>query len=151
MEPPVSFSENIYLGVKQMDVELPKDHIEKRKEFVQTVVSTAEGSPESNESTKRGEESVSNPSSNRAVGKPPRDSRDTPQIRAWQYSMKGHAEQCVERYLDLADKDINSLKTVSTPCIDDHMFSPEDFTSKGEAASVAARIVLKALYLARTN
>ena len=65
--------------------------------------------------------------------------------------MTGHAEQCVERYLELADKDLDSLKTVATPCIDDHMFAPEDFTSKGEAASVAARIVLKALYLARTN
>ena len=64
--------------------------------------------------------------------------------------MTGHAEQCVERYLELADKDINSLKTVATPCIDDRMFAPEDFVSKGETASVAARIVLKALYLART-
>ena len=140
-----------YLGVKQMDVELPKDHIEKRGEFVRTVLATAESSPESTESTKRGEESVSNPSSLRAERKPPRDRQPIPAIRAWQYSMKGHAEQCVERYLDLANTDIDSLKTVSTPCIDDHMFSPEDFTSKGEAASVAARIVLKALYLARTN
>ena len=61
--------------------------------------------------------------------------------------MSGHAEQCVERYLELADKSLESLKTVSTPCIDDHLLAPEDFTSKGEAADVAARIVLKALYL----
>ena len=43
LEPPVPFSENIYLGVKQVDVEIPKAHIEKRKEFVQTVLTTAEG------------------------------------------------------------------------------------------------------------
>ena len=65
--------------------------------------------------------------------------------------MQGHAEQCVDRYLELTGKDIGSLKTVSTPCIDDHLLSPEDFNEKGEVAEVASRIVLKALYLARTN
>ena len=54
LEPPVPFSENIYLGVKQMDVEVPQAHLEKRKEFVQTVLSTAESSSESDESNKRG-------------------------------------------------------------------------------------------------
>ena len=107
-----------------MNADLPKDHIEKRREFVQTVLATAESSPESTESTKRGEESVSNPNfnradgkpprANRADGKPPRDRQSIPEIRAWQYSMKGHAEQCVERYLDLANTDIDSLKTVYT-------------------------------------
>ena len=72
-------------------------------------------------------------------------------VKAWQYSMSGHAEQCVERYLWLTGKTIESLKPVATPCIDDHLFAPEDFESKGEVADVAARIVLKALYLARTN
>ena len=72
-------------------------------------------------------------------------------IQAWQYSMQGHAEQCVDRYLELTGKDIGSLKTVSTPRIDDHLLSPEDFEEKGEVAEVASRIVLKALYLARTN
>ena len=65
--------------------------------------------------------------------------------------MKGHAEQSVERYLELANKDVKSLKQVSTPCIDDHMLSPDDFTAKGELSSVCARIVLKCLYMARLN
>ena len=114
LELPVSFSENIYLGVKQKDVDLPKDHLEKRKEFVQTVLSTAESLADSTEYTKRGEESVSNSSSNRAM-RQLSQSRASPHIRAWQYSMEGHAEQCVERYLDLAEKDINILKTVWHP------------------------------------
>ena len=63
LEPPVPFSENIYLGVKQMDVEIPAAHIDKRKDFVQTVLSTAESSSESDESNKRGEDTVSNSSS----------------------------------------------------------------------------------------
>ena len=65
--------------------------------------------------------------------------------------MVGHAEQCVERYLELTGKNVESLKPVATPCIDDHMFSQEELSKQGEVADMAARIVLKALYLARTN
>ena len=75
----------------------------------------------------------------------------SPSIKAWQYSMVGHAEQCVDKYLELTGKSIEVLKPAATPNIDDHMFTKEDFSNKGEVADVAARIVLKALYLARTN
>ena len=51
-------------------------------------------------------------------------------VKAWQYSMSGHAEQCVERYLELSGKSESSLKQVATPCLDDHMFSPEEFIAK---------------------
>ena len=54
LEPPVPFSENIHLGVKQVDVEDPKAHIEKRKEFVQTVLTTASGLLDPNISNKWG-------------------------------------------------------------------------------------------------
>ena len=63
--------------------------------------------------------------------------------------MEGHAMQCVERYLELACKDINGLKPVSTPCLDDHNFTDAEFESKGELASVCSKIVLKCLWLAR--
>ena len=62
--------------------------------------------------------------------------------------MIGHAEQCVERYRELANCKQEQLKQVATPCIDDHNFSTEDFTQKGVLSSQAARIVLKCLYLA---
>ena len=65
--------------------------------------------------------------------------------QAWHYDMRGHAEQCVERYLELAGKTVESLKLVNTPCIDDHMIPPNDMIAKGELSPVAARIVLKAL------
>jgi hypothetical protein len=63
--------------------------------------------------------------------------------------MIGHAQQSVERYCELAKTTVASLKKVTTPCMDDHLIPPEDFVSKGELSPVAARIVLKALYLAR--
>ena len=65
--------------------------------------------------------------------------------------MKGHAEQCVEKYLELANKHESTLKAVETPCIDDHQIPPEDFETKGVLSPLAARIVLKALSLARVN
>ena len=48
-------------------------------------------------------------------------------IRAWEYQMHGSAKKCVERYLELAKIKIEQLKPVTTPCIDDHMISAEDF------------------------
>ena len=55
----------------------------------------------------------------------------------------------MERYIELANKPIESLTNVQTPCIDDHQFGPDDLIEQGELAEVAAKIVLKALYLAR--
>ena len=63
--------------------------------------------------------------------------------------MTGHIEQTVERYLELSGKEESELKPVETPCLDDHMFPPEDFQTKGKLSPFAARIVLKALYAAR--
>ena len=57
--------------------------------------------------------------------------------------------KCVEKYCQLANLKIENLKSVETPCMDDHQFNPEDFESKGELGGIAARVVLKALYVAR--
>ena len=70
-------------------------------------------------------------------------------IRAWEYQMHGSAEKCVERYLELAGMTSDQLKTVTTPCIDDHLISAEDFETKGQLAPHASKAVLKCLYLAR--
>ena len=41
-------------------------------------------------------------------------------VKAYQYVMTGHGEQCVERYLELSGNSVDSLNQVATPCIDDH-------------------------------
>jgi hypothetical protein len=79
-----------------------------------------------------------------------KEAREVP-VRAYQYRMEGHAQQCVDRYLELSGKDVSSLKMVATPCIDDGLIAPEDHTDVGNLGPVASRIVLKALYLARMN
>ena len=70
-------------------------------------------------------------------------------INAYEHRMCGSAAGCVDRYLELAKVNICTLKRVGTPCLDDHLFSPEDLTNKGELNHVASKIVLKCLYLAR--
>ena len=65
------------------------------------------------------------------------------------YEMHGFMEQCVERYLELAGTTVDKLKPVATPGVDDHSFSPEDWTESGKLAPIAARVIMKVLYGAR--
>ena len=71
------------------------------------------------------------------------------EISSYSYEMFGHCHQTVDKYLELSGKPRESFKTkAATPCIDDHLIPPEEFEVKGVLAQ-AARIVLKALYVAR--
>ena len=70
-------------------------------------------------------------------------------ISSWSYDMEGHANKCVERYCELADKTTQQLHKVSTPCIDDHHFKEEELKSAEELSKVCSQMVLKCLYLAR--
>ena len=55
----------------------------------------------------------------------------------------------VERYVDLANVSIESLKPVATPGLDDHSCTPDDWTTAGNLAPIAARVIMKILYAAR--
>ena len=48
------------------------------------------------------------------------------------YDIRGHAETCVERYCESAKKDVSSLQSSATLCVEDHLSPPEDFELKGE-------------------
>ena len=68
---------------------------------------------------------------------------------SWSCVMEGHAEKCVERYCELANRTTRQLHKVSTPCIDDHHFKEEELKSVGELSKVCSQIVQKCFYLAR--
>ena len=74
----------------------------------------------------------------KAPGKP-----DTNTIFSWSFDMEGHAKKCVERYCELANKTIEQLYKVATPCMDDHHFGDEE--------NVCSQIVLKCVALARVG
>ena len=68
---------------------------------------------------------------------------------AWSYDMEGDARKCVERYCELANKKVEQLCKVSSPCLDDPQFKQEELESVGELSEVCSQTVLKCLYLAR--
>ena len=72
-------------------------------------------------------------------------------VRGYAYDMSGHTSASVDRYLELSGKSRSSLKPVSTPCLDDHQLMPEDDINRGQLKEASAKIVLKALYVARMN
>ena len=160
LEPPVPMNGNVYLGCTQKDMEPPEKEVQEKSELFDRLLSgKSTGKPvqglsddEPTRPTERGvgDTSKSNKSSKKknknpkvAVGK------KNAAVRGYHYDMQGHAQQCVERYLELSGKSLSSLKPVATPCIDEHQIPAEDFEKKGELTAEAARIVLKALYLAR--
>ena len=78
-----------------------------------------------------------------------RDGKIQAQTVAWSYHMEGHAQKCVERYCRLANKKVEQLYKVSSPCLDDHQFKLEELESVGELSELCSQIALKCLYLAR--
>ena len=62
-------------------------------------------------------------------------------ISSWSYDMEGHAKKCEDRYCELANKTIQQLYKVSTPCIDDHHFKEEELKSVGELSKVCSQFV----------
>ena len=70
-------------------------------------------------------------------------------MAAWSYDMEGHAQKCVERYCELANKKTEQFCKVSNHCLDDHHFKKEDLESVGELSEVCSQIALTCLYLAR--
>ena len=57
--------------------------------------------------------------------------------------------KCVERYRELANKTVEHLHQVSTPCLDDHHLKEEEFEMVGGISKVCSQSVLKCLHLAR--
>ena len=45
---------------------------------------------------------------------------------AWSYDMEGHAWKCVERCCQLANKKVEQLYKVPSPCLDNHRFKKEE-------------------------
>ena len=137
LDPPVKFDQSVYLGCEQRDVTIPQQLVEEKCQFIESILSKekwahAPAPLRFNTKTNSSKPCV-----------------DMSTVRGFEYRMIGHAQQSVERYCELAKTTVASPKKVTTPCIDDHLIPPEDFIAKGELSPVAARIVLKALYLAR--
>ena len=65
------------------------------------------------------------------------------EVNAWSHEMEGHARNCVERYCELANMNVEQLYKVFTPCFDDHQFKEEALETVGELSRVCSHIVLE--------
>ena len=65
------------------------------------------------------------------------------------WTWKNMLKKCVERYCELANKKVEQLHIVSSPCLNDHQFKQEELESVGELSEVCSQIVFKCLHLAR--
>ena len=120
---PTSFLDHVYLGCTQRQCEISKDIVDNYRTMSESRISA-----ERNEKL---------PCSEKLS------------ISSWSYDMDGHANKCVERYCELANRTTQQLYKVSTPCIDDHHFKKEELKSVGALSNVCSQIVLKCLYSAR--
>ena len=69
-------------------------------------------------------------------------------VECVEYDMSDFLKSCVARYLDLAGKGENTLRTVPTPFIEITQDSTAQ-ESSGELQPIAARVLMKILYAAR--
>ena len=65
------------------------------------------------------------------------------------YDMEGHAQQCVERYCELANKKVEQLYKVSHPCLMIINSNRRNWNQLETCQKVCSPIVLKCMYLAR--
>ena len=120
---PTSFLDHVYLWCTQGPCEISKDIVDNCRNLFESRISAGA--------------TVKLPCS------------ENLRISSWSYDMEGHAEKCVERFCELANKTTQQLCRVSNPFIDDHHFKEEELKSVGELSKVCSQIVLKCLYLAR--
>ena len=150
LEPSVPLNGNVYLGCGQNDITIAQQDVEAKAAVFKDIFENPSGGkppaePTDSPTSKCGGQ-VERPAKKKKKKKKLAATgltANTPQSkpRAWEYDMCGHALQCVEKYLELANKDVSTLKAVPTPCVDDHLLAPEDFQTKGELSLVAARVV----------
>ena len=114
---------NVYLGCGQKDYIPTRESVHEKSELIHRL-ETAHTDSKDGKEIKEERKQAKAKGTAMPVG-------EKPLPKAWHYDMCGHAEQCVERYLELSGKDRSTLKATATPCIDDHQIAPEDFEKKG--------------------
>ena len=126
LDEPRSFLDHVYLECTRRECKPKEDIVEQYKEMFESRIS-ADASEQLPGAVKPHAKTV-----------------------VWSYDMEGHAQKCVERYCELANKKTEQLyKVFSSLCLDDHHVKKEELESVGELSEVCSQIVFTCLYLAR--
>ena len=123
LDEPTSFLDHVYLGCTQRECEPNEIIIEQYTEMFESRTSAG------------------------ATEKLPGWEKPHTKTVAWSYNIEGHAQKCVERYCELADKkDRAAVQGFKSLLYD--QFKKEELESIGELSKESSQIVLKCLYLA---
>ena len=117
IDEPTSFLDHVYLGWTQRECKPNEATAGKYKKMFESRISAG------------------------ATEKSPGCEKPHAKTVAWSYDMEGHAQKCVEKYCELANKKTEQLCKVSSLCLDDHHFKKEELESVGELCEVCSRIV----------
>ena len=127
IDEPTSFLDHVYLGCTQRECKPNETSIE--------------------QCTKLFESRISAGSNRKLLGW----EKHQAQTVAWSYDMEGHAQKCVERFCELANKKVEQLYKVSSPCLDDDLCKQEELESVVEISQVCSHNFWECLYLARDD
>ena len=158
LDPETELVDHVYVGCTQRSVPPQKSTVLAKQQMFSQLLSKetsdkkAGGDTDTVDSDTLSEKSSQDqqdPYVHPSILKPTLTDKELKAITAWELDMSGHAEQCVDRYCELAHCIPGSLKKVATPCLGDRVLTEEELQAQGRLQDVAARIVLKCLYLAR--
>ena len=76
------------------------------------------------------------------------DESNQEETTAWSCDMEIYAQKCGALLRSGAQKQVDQLHKVSTPCLYDHQIKPDVLESVGELSETCSKIVLESLYLA---
>ena len=165
LDPETDLVDHVYLGCTQINHKPPREVVESKQKFFAQLMSKKGSEPKEGGDIdllslayafsgwnmppetaggSKPEETYVHPS----VLNPTLTKDDYDKIKGWGLDMTGHAEQCVQRYCELTGANPKNFKKFATPCMDDHQFTGPEMQGKGKLSDVAARAVLKCLYLA---
>ena len=102
LESPVPIHENVYLGCEQSKVDIPNDMIEDKKDFFNTILESTASNQSKTDISGEDIRARGNSQQEPTSAKTSSSTLRAPEVkvRGYEYKMKGHAEQCVERYLE---------------------------------------------------
>ena len=122
---PTSFLDHVYLGCTQRECQTSNDIVDNYRNMLESKIYA------------------------RTTEKPPYSEKLGEHMSSWSYDIEGHAKKCVERYCELAKKQLNISTRSQLHALTTTKFKDQEMGSVGEMSEVCSRIVFQILYLAR--
>ena len=124
LDPEVPLNGGTYLGCTQYDIEAPARIVQEKRDACPELTTKFEIPKVT---CAKNDEFLKHYNAMHVSKKHKDIAKREIKLRAWEYEMTGHAEKCVEKYLELANLPALSLRKSKTPTIDDHAIPADEF------------------------